>query len=102
MHYPSTLNCKLFFGKLCLYKSNFIHFLGEAIFDLTNTIIDEWGIPRNKLQFIITDNGSNMVEAYKLGEVAAMDMDVDVEKETGFDEIEEEEVPGPIPRGGAR
>lgn len=43
-----------------------------------------------------------MVEAYKLGEVAAMDMDVDVEKETGFDEIEEEEVPGPIPRGGAR
>lgn len=61
--------------------------LGEAICDLTNAIISEWGIPLNKLQFIITDNGSNMVKAYKLGEVAAFDMD----KETGSDEIEEEE-----------
>ena len=49
--------------------------LGEAICDLTNAIISEWGIPLNKLQFIITDNGSNMVKAYKLGEVAAFDMD---------------------------
>ena len=43
----------------------FVQILGDAICDLTYNIIDEWGIPLNKVQYIITDNGSNMVKAFK-------------------------------------
>jgi hypothetical protein len=40
--------------------------IGEAICDLTYKLIEEWGIPSNKLSFIVSDNGSNMVKAFQI------------------------------------
>ena len=39
--------------------------LGDTTCDLTYQIIEEWKIPRVKIHYIITDNGSNMVKAFK-------------------------------------
>ena len=70
---------------------NFIPFLilGQAICDLTYQIINEWGIPFSKVQFVITDNGSNMVKAFKFDQdVAVREIDVDDDE---FDDESDDE-----------
>ena len=65
--------------------------LGQAICDLTHQLIKEWGIPLSKVHFI-TDNGSNMVKAFKLAQVAAMNESEDTgspEEESSREDDEE-------------
>lgn len=38
---------------------------GDRIFDTVMSIFDEWSIPRSKLLKIVTDNGSNVLKAFK-------------------------------------
>ena len=64
--------------------------LGEAICDLTYQLISEWSIPLSKVQYVITDNGSNMVKAFKLAQVTAMTKDKDHEEQSD-DEVEFED-----------
>ena len=82
---------------------------GERIAELLETIIDEWQINRCKLFRILTDNGSNMIAAFKKGvsemEEESQDVESEGEVEDGvqiqdlFDladfeaEFEEEEAP---------
>ena len=35
------------------------------IHDTINLVLDQWNIPKNKIFHIVTDNGSNMVAAFK-------------------------------------
>ena len=67
--------------------------LGEAIFDLTYQIIEG----RYKIQYIITDNSSNMVKAFKSDVAASKPQNVDLTDEIKLevehkDEEEEEEL----------
>ena len=49
---------------------------GERIAELLQSILDQWDIPRHKVFCSLTDNGSNMIKAFKL---------------LSFDETDEEE-----------
>ena len=39
---------------------------GERIAELLQSILDQWDIPHHKVFHSLTDNGSNMVKAFKL------------------------------------
>ena len=47
-------------------------------------------VPLSKVQYVITDNGSNMVKAFKLAQVTAMTKDKDHEEQSD-DEVEFED-----------
>ena len=80
--------------------------LGDAICDLTYQIIQEWGIPLSKVQFIITDNGSNMIKVFKsvqasisvkctvVDEDNVKEQELHVEGSQSMDEEEVEETEG--------
>ena len=56
--------------------------------DLTHQIINEWGIPLSKVQFVITDNGSNIVKALKSDQDVAV-RERDVEDDESDDESDD-------------
>jgi hypothetical protein len=64
-HFFSFTDQKLHHPTLAVRQLDHPH-TGEAISTLTYAIIEEWGIPLSKLQFIVTDNGSNMLKAFKI------------------------------------
>ena len=86
----------------------FVQILGNAICDLTYQIIQEWGIPLSKVQFIITDNGSNMIKAFKsvqasrsvkctvVDEDNVKEQELCVEGSQSMDEEEVEETEGEV------
>ena len=65
--------------------------LGQSICDLTYQIINDWGIPQHKIQFVITDNGSNMVKAFKSDQYEALsEIEVDESADKDDDESDHE------------
>ena len=86
----------------------FVQILGNAICDLTYKIIQEWGIPLSKVQFIITDNGSNMIKAFKsvqasrsvkctvVDEDNVKEQELRIEGSQSMDEEEVEETEGEV------
>ncbi len=53
----------------------------ESILDITEVVLQEWNIPPAKLQAILTDNGSNMVKAFRQHFMDEDDMDEDTDIE---------------------
>ena len=51
----------------------------EKILDTVNSVLEQWSIPKNKVFRILTDNGSNMVAAFKSLHTDASDNDSDEE-----------------------
>ena len=50
----------------CKVHTCYFTCVGECICDLTQQVINEWGVPPEKIQFIIIDNGSNMIKNLQL------------------------------------
>lgn len=51
---------------IIIYRSSFSSItIGDAISVLMKLIIQEWEIPSEKVGYVVTDNGSNMVKAFK-------------------------------------
>ena len=51
----------------------------EKILDTVNSVLEQWSIPKNQVFRILTDNGSNMVAAFKSLHTEASDNDSDEE-----------------------
>ena len=68
----------------------FVQILGDAICELTYQIIEEWTYLLSKVQYIITDNGSNMVKAFKSVQAFA-DRQKRQEGDKEVDDYEEED-----------
>ena len=81
-------------GLLYIYKPHactcYFTSVGECICNLTMQIIQEWGITSEKVQFIVTDNGSNMVKAFKDIVLKESDRSGGVHMETDDEETEVE------------
>ena len=102
--YPHTGLLHVYFKMYLL----FVQILGDAICDLTYQIIQEWGIPLSKVQFIITDNGSNMIKPFKsvqasrsvkctvVDEGNVKEQELRVEGSQSMDEEEVEETEGEV------
>ena len=79
-------------GLLYIYKPHactcYFTSVGEHICNLTMQIIQEWGITSEKVQFIVTDNGSNMVKAFKDNVLKESDRSGGVHMETDDEETE--------------
>ena len=56
---------------------------GDAIKSLVEDIVAEWEIPIDKIQTITTDNGSNMIKAFRDSEKVSEDDELCIEE--GFD-----------------
>lgn len=50
---------------------------GDRLANLLLTIIDEWGIPHHKVFRSLTDNGSNVVKAFKVLQQREIEQEVD-------------------------
>lgn len=63
---------------------------GENIRDAIEGVLEEWGIPVSKVRVVVTDNGSNMLKAFRLH--FEEDEDGDSVYEVEDDDNEKEEV----------
>jgi hypothetical protein len=81
-HFFSFIDQKLHHPALAVRRLDHPH-TGEAISALAYTIIEEWGIQLSKLQFIITDDGSSMLKAFK-----SLNHDEDILDELAFEDGE--------------
>uniref|UniRef100_A0A1X7U694 DUF659 domain-containing protein n=1 Tax=Amphimedon queenslandica TaxID=400682 RepID=A0A1X7U694_AMPQE len=59
-----TLNSKKHHS-ICIALKRFPSHTGTRIAELLRNIVDGWELPREKLFRVLTDNGSNMVAAFK-------------------------------------
>uniref|UniRef100_A0A1X7U2L3 BED-type domain-containing protein n=1 Tax=Amphimedon queenslandica TaxID=400682 RepID=A0A1X7U2L3_AMPQE len=90
-HYYSTANQCIEHPTLAVREIPHPH-TGQFICDLTYQIINDWGIPLNKVQFVITDNGSNMVKAFKSDQCEALSK-IEVDKGADIDDDESDHEP---------
>jgi hypothetical protein len=80
-HYYSPIDQNIHHPTIAVRQLRHPH-TGEAIKELLMQIIEEWGIPNAKLGFIVTDNGSNMIKAFKNVQAVKQtleDEDIDVD-----------------------
>ena len=54
----------------------------KRVYECINTILREWEIPKAKISAIVTDNGSNMVAAFK-----RISFDSVLDEESDFTEV---------------
>ena len=57
----------------------------ENIREILNEVLQEWCIPSNKVGVVITDNGSNMVKAFRQDYCAGEGADADEEDESDIE-----------------
>ena len=53
----------------------------KRVFELTIDLLDEWEIPYGKVSAVVTDNGSNMVAAFKKFALSISQCDTDDEED---------------------
>lgn len=64
---------------------------GENIHELVQSILDEWEIPPSKVSAILTDNGSNMIAAFR-PQIIESDDDVEDESDQDMESGEDAEL----------
>ena len=83
-HFYSKKDCRRHSVTLAVRRMPSPH-TGENIRDLVDKVLDEWEIPQSKVSATLTDNGSNMLAAFRPCESECDDGE-DVDNSNGDDE----------------
>ena len=92
--YTAVCTAYMYYCMYCVHVLLLCITIGEKIFELTNDIISEWEIPFEKIHFVVTDNGSNMIKAFKQVRVMVEQQnvpDTEAEEEEAEELLPEEE-----------